>query len=545
MKRIIFLLGLFASALTGFAQAPLGCPTCTTEVKGILKADSLFLLPLRNDTLVNPGRPGALVNAYGQTWLYTGTQWAKLTGVAWGSIPGNITAQTDLMALLNAKQNQISNGYGWKLTGAVGSIDTAVLRKVDSVWKLNDSTIQYTINGRPPTSIVIKGSAVGTIVTAISFSAPSGIFNTPVTLANSSGSWTGTLSLITQGANTIFAGPATGSAAAPGFRPLVTADLPTSIPNSNLANNFIGFGIDNTGSAPGWSSTSPPLGSATVLHLPVVGPSTTGIVNPPLFAYWNAKIDSTTMSNDSVYEWRNGIRYSRYMIAAGSGLLSLNGQTGSTQSFQNGTAGTAPNISSAGNVHTFNNPLVNGADTGIVTPGLYNTWNAKEPAIAAPNTTNRYWNGYKNFVPLNTDSIAQGTSNKFFVTGDTAGLSGKEPGITAPNTTNKYWNGYKQFVPLNTDSIAQGTTNKFFVTGDTAGLSAKMTNFGGAPGQLEGTFAGIPAATLYATGTTYIAQDSGFQYVDTGSGGSRGWKKISGGSGGSGGSGSVNTFRAN
>ncbi len=64
-----------------------------------------------------------------------------------------------------------------------------------------------------------------------------------------------------------------------------------------------------------------------------------------------------------------------------------------------------------------------------------------------------------------------------------------------------------------------------------ANWNAKMTNFGGAPGQLQGTYAGIPAATSYATGTTYIAQDSGFQYVDTGSGGTRGWKKIGSGGG--------------
>jgi len=55
----------------------------------------------------------------------------------------------------------------------------------------------------------------------------------------------------------------------------------------------------------------------------------------------------------------------------------------------------------------------------------------------------------------------------------------------------------------------------------------KMTNFGGAPGQLQGAFTAIPAATSYNTGTTYIAQDSGFLYVDTGSGGTRGWKLIS------------------
>ena len=41
------------------------------------------------------------------------------------------------------------------------------------------------------------------------------------------------------------------------------------------------------------------------------------------------------------------------------------------------------------------------------------------------------------------------------------GASG-EPTITAPYLTNRYWNGYKQFVVLNTDSITEGATNLFF-----------------------------------------------------------------------------------
>lgn len=61
------------------------------------------------------------------------------------------------------------------------------------------------------------------------------------------------------------------------------------------------------------------------------------------------------------------------------------------------------------------------------------------------------------------------------------------------------------------------------------GIATKMTNFGGAPGQLQGPNASLPSATSYLTGTTYIAQDSGFQYVDTGSGGTRGWKKLAAG----------------
>jgi len=65
--------------------------------------------------------------------------------------------------------------------------------------------------------------------------------------------------------------------------------------------------------------------------------------------------------------------------------------------------------------------------------------------------------------------------------------------------------------------------------GGSGSSSGSMINLGGAPGQLQGTYAAIPAANAYLIGTTYIARDSGFQYVDTGSGLTAGWKRIGGG----------------
>lgn len=64
----------------------------------------------------------------------------------------------------------------------------------------------------------------------------------------------------------------------------------------------------------------------------------------------------------------------------GSGISSLNGLTGATQTFANGTTGTDVNISSVGTTHTFNTPIVSGINTGKVTPSLFNTWNAKQAA---------------------------------------------------------------------------------------------------------------------------------------------------------------------
>jgi hypothetical protein len=64
-------------------------------------------------------------------------------------------------------------------------------------------------------------------VGSISLTTPSAVFNTPVNFSVTSGAATGTLSLTTQTANTVFAGPTTGAAATPTFRILVAADIPS------------------------------------------------------------------------------------------------------------------------------------------------------------------------------------------------------------------------------------------------------------------------------------------------------------------------------
>jgi trimeric autotransporter adhesin len=64
---------------------------------------------------------------------------------------------------------------------------------------------------------------------------------------------------------------------------------------------------------------------------------------------------------------------------SGAGLTSLGGQTGSTQTFANGTAGTAPAFSSGSNVHTLNIPMANTASVtaGLISKTEYDTFNAK------------------------------------------------------------------------------------------------------------------------------------------------------------------------
>src|ERR1035437_1775145 len=54
------------------------------------------------------------------------------------------------------------------------------------------------------------------------------------------------------------------------------------------------------------------------------------------------------------------------------------------------------------------------------TVSINNRINAKEPTITPSNTTNKYWNGYKNFVTLNSDTLTEGSTNLFYTTARSA-----------------------------------------------------------------------------------------------------------------------------
>jgi len=68
---------------------------------------------------------------------------------------------------------------------------------------------------------------------------------------------------------------------------------------------------------------------------------------------------------------------------AGSGITSMNGLVGTSQTFATGTAGTDFTISSAGSVHTFNLPTVSATARGLVTPSLFGAWNTAAADVSA------------------------------------------------------------------------------------------------------------------------------------------------------------------
>jgi hypothetical protein len=88
-------------------------------------------------------------------------------------------------------------------------------------------------------AVTVNASSSGTVA-SVGLALPASVFSVSGSPVTTTGTLTGTL--VTQSINTLFAGPASGSAAAPTFRSLTTADIPTLNQNttgsaSSLANS--------------------------------------------------------------------------------------------------------------------------------------------------------------------------------------------------------------------------------------------------------------------------------------------------------------------
>lgn len=83
----------------------------------------------------------------------------------------------------------------------------------------------------------------------------------------------------------------------------------------------------------------------------------------------------------------NGSLWIAQAPTGGSGITSLNSQTGTTQTFATGSSGTDFNIASATNTHTFNIPTASATNRGLLSTTDWSTFNAKEPALTKGNLT--------------------------------------------------------------------------------------------------------------------------------------------------------------
>ena len=133
-------------------------------------------------------------------------------------------------------------------SGGAQSVATQAIFTLDNVTVATPQINVQILNSRQNITFSLPSTGLGT-VTSVGLSLP-GIFTVSGSPVTTTGTLTGTLA--TQTANTIWAGPTTGAAAAPTFRALVAADLPSGTIVGTLTANQIAYGSASntiTGSA--------------------------------------------------------------------------------------------------------------------------------------------------------------------------------------------------------------------------------------------------------------------------------------------------------
>jgi hypothetical protein len=160
--------------------------------------------------------------------------------------------------------------------------------------------------------VILPAGGSGT-VTSVALSAPASIFDISGSPITSSG--TLALALDNQAANTVFAGPTSGGAAAPTFRGLVGADMPLNVLDStHIKAKGIAFtslaptaGI-SINQAPLWNPTLSKFVAKTVLTTEAMGSNNLSglLTNPTVVAIQDVSVASTTPTNAQVFQYNSG-----------------------------------------------------------------------------------------------------------------------------------------------------------------------------------------------------------------------------------------------
>jgi hypothetical protein len=209
-------------------------------------------------------------------------------------------------AAITPNQALISDANGLPIASVTTAAELAFVSGVTS-------SIQTQLNS--------KGSGT---VTSVGLTVPGVIFNSPVSGSPVTTSGTFALALNTQTANTVFAGPASGGAATPTFRSLVTADLPSL---SSIYLPLTGgtmSGVINMGSNKITNLTDPtnPQDAATKIYVDDSIIPINHILNPDAevnLANWNLYNDSGNTT--SAYYIEQDLTWTSVLAgAAGNGV---------------------------------------------------------------------------------------------------------------------------------------------------------------------------------------------------------------------------------
>jgi len=148
------------------------------------------------------------------------------------------------------------------------------------------------------------------------------------------------------------------------------------------------------------AQTTPYRGQGTLANRPSPPP-----VNAGVAAYYCA-----TDTGDFFYwtgvQWLRS--YGNCYAAAGNGISSLNGLTGSSQTFATNTSGTDFTINSSGTIHTFQLPTASASNRGLLSSANWSTFNDKQSALSSNAGATHEW--ISSFSAPNTFSFTQPAS---------------------------------------------------------------------------------------------------------------------------------------
>ncbi len=182
----------------------------------------------------------------------------------------------------------------------------------------------------------------------------------------------------------------------------------------------------------------------------------------------NGRVDGEArivLDENAIYRWDSVSQTWFVLISASSpGLQTLNGQAGSSQTFVAGVAGSSFNISSSGNVHTFNLPNQTGDVTSVGTvttiPDSTIT-NAKQATMVANTIKGNNTGSTSNPLDL---TVTQTTAMLDVAVGDT-GVAGTKGLVPAPAANDSLlhrrflradatWSGLKDYYLPTNEAIA-------------------------------------------------------------------------------------------
>lgn len=166
----------------------------------------------------------------------------------------------------------------------------------------------------------------------------------------------------------------------------------SNIPNSALSNNSIGLTVGTSGSDVNVSATPAALGSSLILNIPTAGTGTRGALSAANWNYFNGKIDSIHVSNDSLFDFTGGVGTFRGAFPGASSVISVSNSDGTlTISPIVGNVVASLNLSHANTwsgTQTFNGVVM----AGQISFSANNTWSIGSGIQAAAHVWSRIFN---------------------------------------------------------------------------------------------------------------------------------------------------------